>query len=78
MEIDCQNGAGSPLARRLTYVMPLVPFNEGEQAVVTSKFMRSLWHKVLKPRNIESKDLANKIFLGFIDDAQIAQHLAAE
>lgn len=67
-----------PLARKFIYVMPLVLFIEGEQAVVTCKFMRSLWHKVREPSNLESNDLAGTAFLGFIDDAQIVRLLATE
>lgn len=69
---------GSPLARRLTDVVPFLPFNEGEQAVATYKFMRSLWQEVRKPINVESKDLAHNIFLTFVDDGQIAKCLALE
>lgn len=69
---------GSPLARRLTDIVPFLPFNEGEQAVATYKFMRTLWQEVRKPINVESNDLLRNIFLDFVDDGQIAKHLAAE
>ena len=69
---------GSPLARRLTDVVPFLPFNEGGQAVATYKSMRSLWQEVRKHINVESKDLMQHIFLNSVDDGQIAKCLAAE
>ena len=69
---------GSPLARRLTRIVPFLPFSEGEQAVAAYKFMRRLWHEVRKPINVESKDLVRNLFVNFVDDGQIAKHLAAE
>ena len=68
---------GSPLARRLTSIVPFLPFNKGEQAVAAYKFMRELWQEVRKPINVESKDFARNAFLNFVDDGQIAKHLAA-
>lgn len=67
---------GSPLARRLTSIVPFLPFNEGEQAVAAYKFMRKLWQEVRKPINVESKDFFRNIFLNFVDDGQIAKHAA--
>ena len=69
---------GSPLARRLTTIVPFLPFNKGEQAVAAYKFMRSLWYEVRRPINIESKHLLRNVFLNFVDDGQIAKHLATE
>ena len=69
---------GSPLARRLTNIVPFLPFNKGGQAVAAHKFMRSLWQEVRKPINVESKHLLRNVFLNFVDDGQIAKHLAAE
>ena len=69
---------GSPLARRLTSVVPFLPFNKDEQTVAAYKFMRELWQEVRKPINVESKDLLRNVFLNFVDDGQIAKHLAAE
>ena len=40
--------------------------------------MRSLWQEVRKPINVESKHLLRNVFLNFVDDGQIAKHLAAE
>ena len=67
-----------PLARRLTSIVPFLPFSKGEQAVAAYKFMRNLWHEVRKPIHVESKDLLRHVFLNFVDDGQIAKHLAAE
>ena len=69
---------GPPLARRLTCIVPFLPFNEGEQAVAAYKFMRSLWQEVRKPINVESKDFIRNVYLDFVDDGQIAKYLAAE
>ena len=69
---------GSPLARRLTTIVPFLPFDKGEQAVAAYKFMRSLWQEVRKPIHVESRDLLRNIFLNYVDDGQIAKHLAAE
>ena len=69
---------GSPLARRVTSIVPFLPFNEGEQAVAAYKFMCSLWQEVRKPINVEAKDLIRHVYLNFVDDGQIAKHLAAE
>ena len=69
---------GAPLARRLTTIVPFLPFNKGEQAVAAYKFMRSLWHEVRRPINVESKHLFRNVFLNFVDDGQIAKYLAAE
>ena len=68
---------GSPLARRLTSIVPFVPFDKGEQAVAAYKFMRNLSQEARKPINVESKDLLRNVFLNFVDDGQIAKHLAA-
>ncbi len=67
-----------PLARRLTSIVPFLPFNKDEQAVAAYKFMRSLWQEVRKPINVESKDLLHNVFVNFVDDGQIAKYLAAE
>lgn len=69
---------GSPLARRLSTIVSFLPFNEGEQAIAAYKFMRSLWQEVRKPINVEAKDLIRHVYLNFVDDGQIAKHLAAE
>ena len=69
---------GSPLARRLTSIVPFYPFNKGEQAVAAYKFMRRLWQEVRKPINVESNDLLRNIFLNFVNDGQISEHIAAE
>ena len=73
-----RNLFGSPLTRRLTDVVPFVPFHEGEQAVVTFKFMRSLKQEVRKPIEVESKNLVRNTFLDFVDDGQIVKFIAAE
>ena len=69
---------GSPLARRLTSIVPFLPFNNGEQAVAAYKFMRRRWQEVRKPINLESEHFLGNAFLNFVDDGQIAKHLAAE
>lgn len=69
---------GSPLACRITTIVPFVPFNEGEQAVVAYKFMRSLWQEVRKPINVDAKDVIRHVYVNFVDDGQIAKYIAAE
>ena len=69
---------GFPLARRLTSIVPFLPFNKGEQAIAAYKFMRSLAQEVRKPINVESKDFLRNVFLNFVDDGQIAKYLAAK
>lgn len=69
---------GAPLARRVSDIVPFLPFDKGEQAVATYKFMRALWQEVRKPIKVESKGFLRHIFLNFVDDGQIAKHIAVE
>ena len=67
---------GAPFTGSLTRIIPFMPFNTGEQAVATFKFMRDLWNNVRKPINIESKQFPRHIFIHYNDDGAIAAHLA--
>lgn len=67
---------GAPLTGRLSAIIPFVPFEDGEQAVTTYKFMRELWHLVREPINVEAKKFARHTYLKFVDDGALATHLA--
>ena len=67
---------GAPLAGRFSAIVPFLPFNEGERAVTAYKFMRELWHDVRKPMNTDGKRFAGNLFLNFVNDGQIAKHIA--
>lgn len=67
---------GAPLTGRLSSIIPFMPFNPGEQAVATYKFMRDLWHLVRKPIDMAAKFFPGHLFISFIDDGSIAAHLA--
>lgn len=56
--------------------MPFLPFNEGERAVTAYKFMRELWHNVRKPIDTNGKRFAGTMFVNFVNDGQIAEHIA--
>ena len=66
---------GAPLTGRFSAIVPFLPFNEGERAVVAYKFMRELWHDVRKPIDVKGKRFAGTLFLNFVDDGQIAKHI---
>ena len=67
---------GAPLAGRFSAIVPFLPFNEGERAITAYKFMRELWHDVRKPINTDDKSFAGNLFLNFVNDGQIAKHIA--
>ena len=67
---------GAPLAGRFSAIVPFLPFNEGERAIAAYKFMRELWHDVRKPINTDGKRFAGNLFINFVNDGQIAQHIA--
>ena len=67
---------GAPLAGRFSDIVPFLPFDEGERAVTAYKFMRELRHDVRKPINIDGKRFAGTIFVNFINDGQIAEHIS--
>lgn len=67
---------GAPLAGRFSAIVPFLPFNEGERAITAYKFMRELWHEVRKPINTDDKSFAGNLFLNFVNDGQIAKHIA--
>ena len=61
---------------RISAIIPFFPFEEGEQAVTTYKFMRELWHMVRSPIDVEAKKFARHSYLNFVNDSAIALHLA--
>ena len=65
----------APLTGRFSAIVPFLPFNEGERAVVGYKFMRELWHDVRKPIDIKKIRFAGNMFVNFVNDGQIAQHI---
>ncbi|MDI1486223.1 MAG: hypothetical protein OHK93_005449 [Ramalina farinacea] len=67
---------GAPLTGRISAIIPFVPFDNGEQAVTTYKFLRELWHLVREPINVEAKKFARHTYLKFVDDGALATHLA--
>lgn len=69
---------GAPLTGRLSACVPYLPFNALEQAVATYKFMRELRTKIRKPINIAAKQFGRHMVIDYIDDAQIATHLARQ
>lgn len=69
---------GAPLTGRLREVVPYLPFDELEQAVATYKFMREIRGKVRVDINVDTKDFAGHNHINFIDDGQLATHIANE
>ncbi|CAF9942272.1 MAG: hypothetical protein ALECFALPRED_009644 [Alectoria fallacina] len=67
---------GAPLTGRFSAIVPFLPFSEGERAITAYKFMRELWHDVRKPIDTEGKRFAGTIFVNFVNDGQIAKHIA--
>ena len=67
---------GAPLAGRLPAIIPFTPFDEGERAVTAYKFMRDLWHDVRKPIDTEDMKFAGNSFVNYVNDGQIATHIA--
>lgn len=67
---------GAPLTGRFSAIVPFLPFNEGERAITAYKFMRELWHDVRKPIDTEGKRFAGTMFVNFVNDGQIAKHIA--
>ena len=72
------NLTDAPLTHRLTEIVPFLPFNNGEQAVIAYNIMLELWKKFRKPIDTKAKDFPGHLFLDFVDDGQIAQQLAAK
>lgn len=67
---------GAPLAGRFSAIVPFLPFDRAERAVIAYKFMRELWYSVRKPINTHGRHFAGTLFLNFINDGQIAEHIA--
>ncbi|KAM0805944.1 P-loop containing nucleoside triphosphate hydrolase protein [Usnea florida] len=67
---------GAPLTGRLSAIVPFFPFDEGERAITAYKFMRELWHEVRKPISTDAKRFAGSLFVDFVNDGQIAMHIA--
>lgn len=67
---------GAPLTGRFSAIVPFLPFDDGERAITAYKFMRELWHDVRKPINTDGKRFAGNLFVNFVNDGQIAQHIA--
>lgn len=69
---------GAPLTGRLREVVPYLPFDELEQAVATYKFMREIRRKVRVDIDVDTKDFAGHNHINFIEDGQLAIHIAKE
>ena len=67
---------GARLTGRFSAIVPFLPFGEGERAVTAYKFMRELWHDVRKPIDTDSMRFVGNMFVNFVNDGQIAQHIA--
>lgn len=67
---------GAPLTGRFSAIVPFLPFDDGERAITAYKFMRELWHDVRKPINTDGKQFAGNLFVNFVNDGQIAKHIA--
>ena len=67
---------GASLAGRFSAIVPFLPFDEGERAITAYKFMRELWHDVRKPINTNGKHFAETLFVNFVNDGEIAKHIA--
>ncbi len=66
----------APLVGRLSIIVPFLPFDKGEQAVATYKFMREMWNERRKPINTSTNELIQHIHLNYVNEGQIATHLA--
>ena len=69
---------GAPLTGRLREIVPYLPFDELEQAVAAYKFMREIRRKVRADIDTDAKDFAGHSYINFIDDGQLALHIAKE
>lgn len=69
---------GAPITSRLSSIVPFMPFNAGEQAVATYKFMRQLWNQARKPIDRSAKYFPGHIYINYIDDGSIATYIARE
>lgn len=69
---------GAPLTGRLREIVPYLPFDELEQAVATYKFMREIRRKVRTDIDIDAKEFAGHNFINYIEDGQLALHIAKE
>lgn len=67
---------GATLAGRFSTIVPFLPFDKNERAVIAYKFMRELWYDMRKPINTGGKQFAGTLFLTFVNDGQIAEHIA--
>ena len=70
------NVLGAPFTGRLTEIVPFMPFNAGEQAVATYKFMQGLWTTVRKDIDTTSRLFPRHMYIKYNDDGAIAAHLA--
>lgn len=76
LHLRVKTAFGAPLTGRLSMIVPFLPFDKGEQAVAAYKFMRELWNERRKPINIQANKLVQHIHMTFVDDGQLATHLA--
>lgn len=76
LERSFHNTLGAPLTGRLSAIIPFMPFSVEERAVTTYKFMRKLFNDSRKSINVQEKQLARHIFLNFVDDGELASHIA--
>ena len=67
---------GAPVSGHFSAIIPFLPFNEGERAITAYKHMRELWHDVHKPIDTDGKRFAGTMFVNYVNDGQIAQHIA--
>ncbi|KAL8842751.1 MAG: hypothetical protein Q9170_000407 [Blastenia crenularia] len=76
LEQSFRNTLGAPLTGRLSAIIPFMPFSTEERAVTTYKFMRRVFNESRKPISVREKQLARHLFLNFVDDGQLAAHIA--
>ena len=69
---------GAWISGRIHAIVPYVPFDEVEQAVATFKFMRGIQLEARKPIDMQSDSLMRHLSIKYVDDGQIAQHLAKD
>ena len=67
---------GAPLTGRFSAIVPFLPFYKGERAITAYKCMREQWHDVRKPIDTDGKRFAGTMFVNFVNDGEIAKHIA--
>ena len=69
---------GAPFAGRLSLIIPFMPFNRGEQAVATYKFMRELRNDVRQPIDMVNNHFPRHLFINYVDDGAISAYIAKD